>query len=150
MSYYGSLNKDYLIRFGAHVATTSLTVDDYVRNFPNKTAAATWAVEQQQIVKHGAVLRTGLDKQVRAIGQMSDIWTFALWTDQMYWWLLTTTGGLYDLDCTIQTYDRSIAAHAQPYFWGRVHIPLPNELVPLGNRYYQRPTLKFYELEYVT
>lgn len=150
MSYYGALNKDYILRFGEWVDVIDLTLSDYVREFPNGTAQCTWAVEQPQIVPHGVVQRVGLDGKTRMIGRMSDTWTFALWNDAMYSWLLNQADHEYDVLCTMATYDRSTPAHMQPFFWGYVHLPTPNELKPLGNRYFERPQLQFYELRYIS
>lgn len=151
---YSTLHKEYSVRFGAHIAPASMDYNgaDRVENFPNGDAACTWSVEQSLIVKKGSVLRGSLDSKQTAIGAISDLWTFALWNREMYVWLISQTEGLYDVPCTLLTYDKSALSGFSTlvYLWGNVHVPHPNELVSFQNRYFERPTFKFYDCVYAT
>jgi hypothetical protein len=148
--YYGTLERRYAIRFGAHVDPLSLTDDDLVRNFPTNNPACTWTVEQSMLIRPGVLLRPSLDGASKSIGRITDLWTFALWDDGMYNFLMNETDGLYDVPCTMVTYNRADQANIYPALWGLVHVPHPLELVPLGNRYYTRPTFRFYDCEFAS
>lgn len=152
MSFYGVMNQEYQLLIGEHMDPSAFYGGYYVHDFPTSDPRVTWTVEQKLVIQRGGVVRTMLDGTTRTIGMMSDLWTFALWNDSAYRYLLGQSDGLYDVDCTLVTYD-SIAPGsglevALPVLWGRVHIPHPNELIRFNNRYFARPTLRFYDCDY--
>ena len=145
-----TLDQEYRLVIGSFIDRTTLESDpdNYVKNFPYGDVRCTWTVEQTLLVKTGIVTRPALDYTSRQIGRISDVWTFALWNDAMYAYLLTESGGDYDPQVTIMTIHRPEPAIFGSFqkllaLWGRMHIPRPDELTPLGNNLYQTPRLTF-------